>query len=121
MDTVAADGPLASAVPDLFKSISVQVPKPVEEAVKQTVAAVEKPWFAGARERVVGAVERNLPAPVKEVKAMWDHWWHGERLSKVADVCLPRRELDALAIEGTFVSKRSHRQLKFIQRQCSRT
>jgi hypothetical protein len=52
-----------------------------------------------------GVVKSYVTPPLwtLEVSKVWDEWWRKDRLAKVAEGCLPFRDLDALVIEGLWL------------------
>ncbi|KAL0959063.1 hypothetical protein HGRIS_014363 [Hohenbuehelia grisea] len=116
IDALASDGPLAQAVdagadaahiPELFRSVAGAVgsPKPVAAAKEEAkkVADVGKGLVSRARAglgaNVYGAVSAYAPRSVNVAVEGWRTWWTKDRLGKVAEGCLPNRDLDVLIIE----------------------
>ena len=115
LDAFAADGPIAAAVdagaeavhvPELFRSLEAKLPlipaKTGEEAKQDSnlkpglLARVKAELDTAVR----SASEKHVPVRVRD---LWEEWWlwlKAERTSKVADVYLPFRELDVVAVEG---------------------
>lgn len=127
---VAADAGVEHMhIPELFRSVEGLVGTPVK-AIKGKEASVKTAGVGanalgfglGLVERVKGkgkeVVNGYLPTlPVSVVvvghglvgdAAGWaKKWWRAERLGKVVEGCLPRRELDVLVIEGTSLLPKS--------------
>jgi nucleoporin NDC1 len=53
---------------------------------------------------VVDGYLPTVPVWVVDVVGWWKEWWRTERLSKVVEGSLPRRELDIVVIEGQLPS-----------------
>ncbi|PIL27114.1 hypothetical protein GSI_10255 [Ganoderma sinense ZZ0214-1] len=111
LDTLASDGPLATAVastaeagashiPELFRSVMPSAPpsaspaavaKKAEENVAALVEGTKSRWREALRARVPGLVAEA-----------WGHahaWWTRPRVHRVAEASLPNRHVDALAVE----------------------
>ncbi|KAK0443401.1 nucleoporin protein Ndc1-Nup [Desarmillaria tabescens] len=105
IDSLGADGSFAQAVeagaeaahiPDLFKSASTALPVPTE--VTKSVEEA-KDYFGNIRKSLGSAIHRYTPVAVQEAFGAWVNWWTRERISKVVEGSLSRRELDLLVIE----------------------
>ncbi|KAI0339225.1 hypothetical protein BDW22DRAFT_1400438 [Trametopsis cervina] len=121
LDTVASDGALttalssaaevgASQIPDLFRSVMPAHPPSViakaetavaaiqqgEQQLQTLVATVPSKW----KERVQEAAARYTPAVVRAAAADAVEWWRTERIHRVAEVSLPNRKLDGLAVDA---------------------
>ena len=115
LDAFAADGPIAAAVdagaeavhvPELFRSLEAKlplIPAKTGEEVKQD-SNLKPRLLARLKAELDTAVrsasEKHVPVHVRDLWQEWRLWLKAERTSKVADVCLPFRELDVVAVEG---------------------
>ncbi|KAI0083890.1 nucleoporin protein Ndc1-Nup [Irpex rosettiformis] len=120
LDTVASDGAIttaltsaaevgASQIPELFRSVMSSHPPSVIAKAETAVAAVqakekdiqkrvaEAPgkWKAQVSEQLA----RYFPPFIRSAAKDADEWWRAERLHRVAEVSLPNRKLDGLAID----------------------
>lgn len=104
LSAVAADGPLSHAVdalPELFKSQSVAklVPEPLKQVpslpAPPSVSRIEATWKQ-LKARMLSAIP--VPKPAQDGLAVVNEWWEKERLSRVVDACVQRREIDVLVI-----------------------
>ncbi|KII85644.1 hypothetical protein PLICRDRAFT_178687 [Plicaturopsis crispa FD-325 SS-3] len=95
LDSLAADGQVAGAVPELFRSVPVPAEaKKVEEEVKKEVGVV-----AQEVKRVVDRVKNvGTSFGTSALGEEWNAWWGRERVDRIAEVCLPNRELDILVV-----------------------
>lgn len=75
--------------------------KPLTAPAVETVGAkkVEVTGWVKNGKEVVRSYG-TLPPWTVELGRAAEEWWRKERLAKVAEGCLPFRELDALVIEG---------------------
>ncbi|KAK0451294.1 nucleoporin protein Ndc1-Nup [Desarmillaria tabescens] len=105
IDSLGADGSFAQAVeagaeaahiPDLFKSASTALPVPTEMTKSVEEA---KDYFGNIRKSLGSAIHRYTPVAVQEAFGAWVNWWTRERISKVVEGSLSRRELDLLVVE----------------------
>ena len=117
LDTLASDGPLATAVsetaeagashiPELFRSVmpstpsasaAVETAKKAEENVAAIVSQTKSKWRA--------ALGAYVPGSVRDVVGHARAWWTRERVHRVAETSLPNRHMDALAAEGTLPTR----------------
>jgi nucleoporin NDC1 len=115
LDAFAADGPIAKAVdagaeavhvPEIFRSLEAKLPlSPVKKGEDVTQDSNSKPGLlarvkAEFDTAVRSASEKHIPVGMRDMWREWLVWLKAERISKVADVCLPFRELDVVAVEG---------------------
>ncbi|KAJ8507456.1 hypothetical protein ONZ45_g10177 [Pleurotus djamor] len=110
IDSLAADGSIAQAideahVPEIFKSVT-QVIEPAGTVAKEEVQKVQEAGKGAVgtlktlvHEGVADAVTKYAPAWVHDASESWKSWWTRERESKLAEACVPNRQLDALIIE----------------------
>jgi nucleoporin NDC1 len=107
LDSFASDGAVsqvaeagASHIPELFRSVEGVV-KPITAPAVRTVGAKQME-LTGWVEKGKGVVKGYITPPPwsLELGKVWEEWWRKDRLAKVAQGCLPFRELDALVIEG---------------------
>ncbi|KAK0186270.1 nucleoporin protein Ndc1-Nup [Armillaria mellea] len=105
INSLGSDGSFAQAVeagaeaahiPDLFKSARTSLPVPTE--VTRSVEEV-KDYFGNVKKSLGRASCRYTPVAVQEAFGTWVDWWTRERISKVAEGSLSRRELDLLVVE----------------------
>lgn len=115
LDAFAADGPIANAVdagaeavhiPEIFRSLEAKLPliaaaktgeevKPDSDSKPGLLARVKAELDTVVR----STSEKHVPVRVRDLWQEWRVWLTAERTSKVADVCLPFRELDVVAVE----------------------
>jgi nucleoporin NDC1 len=118
VDGLASDGPINRIVeettehtklPDLFRSIHVpRGPAALEEPKAKVQALVQAAPsssldISGLVTRATAQADTTIRQSVPALASVYDRlamWWTRERVSRVAEACLPRRELDVLAIEG---------------------
>ena len=111
VDSLASSGDIsqavdeiASEVPELFRSVSTAVTKPVETAV----APVPPPGPKGEglhvalMAKATEVVKNNTPPVVLGVLGGVHTWWTDDRLKKVVQGTVPRKETDGLIIQGSF-------------------
>ena len=121
LDTVASDGAItnalttaaevgASQIPELFRSVMPSHPPSALAKAESVVAAaqvkekdiqklvVEAPrkWKAQVCEQVAHYLPPFVHSAMKDANV----WWRAERLHRVAEVSLPNRKLDGLAIDS---------------------
>ena len=111
VDSLASSGDISQAVdevvsevPELFRSVSTAVTKPVE-----TVVAPVPPPGPGAGglhavlvTKATEVVKNNTPPVVLGVLGGVHTWWTDDRLKNVVQGTVPRRETDGLIIQGSF-------------------
>ncbi|KAF8837216.1 hypothetical protein BDN67DRAFT_224805 [Paxillus ammoniavirescens] len=88
-------------IPELFRSVSAPsavTPAPVVGPTQQPVAS-SSIIVARVKQECGGLVVKYSPPWSREVAARWHEWWTRDRINKVAETCLPNRELDALIIQ----------------------
>lgn len=111
VDSLASSGDIPQAVdevvsevPELFRSVSTAVTKPVETVV----APVPPPGPRTEGLHVVlvtkatEVVKSNIPPVVLSVLGGVHTWWTDDRLKNVVQGTVPRRETDGLIIQGPF-------------------
>lgn len=110
VDSLASGGDLSlavdeavSEVPELFRSVSAAVTKPVETAVAPITPSVPevKRFPAMVRTKVVEAVKSNTPPIVLEVLGGVHSWWTKDRLKSVVQGTVLGRETDGLIVQGS--------------------
>ncbi|KAF9219115.1 hypothetical protein BS17DRAFT_790045 [Gyrodon lividus] len=116
LDTFASDSDLSKAtdavptevekrakdisMPELFCSVSVPpiiTATPVV-SIAQPVAS-SSVLSARVKQECRGLAAKYSPSWSREVIARWHEWWTRDRTNKVAEMCLPHRELDALIVQ----------------------
>lgn len=111
VDSLASGGDISRAVdeavsevPELFRSVSAVVTKPVEEAVAPTVSSV--PEIRGLhvvlKTKTTEIVKSNTPPVVLNVIGGLHTWWTSDRLKSVVEGTVLRRETDGFIIQGSF-------------------
>lgn len=93
-----------SEVPELFRSVSAAVTKPVEKAVAPIAPTVPevKGLPAALREKTIEIVKNNIPPAVLDVCGGVHLWWSKDRLKDVVEGTVLRGETDALAARGSY-------------------
>jgi len=114
LDSFAADGSFSQAVeagvvaahiPEIFRSSDA--PRPIGVAPQVAVSTKQSTGLVNRlKDKVLctfgDLAVRNLPTWILETSGRWAAWWKRERINKVVEACLPRREVDVLIIEGIF-------------------
>jgi len=111
VDSLASGGDISRAVdeavsevPDLFRSVSAAVTKPVENSVAPVVPSV--PGVGGLhialKTKVTEVVKSNTPPVVLSVLGGLHTWCTDDRLKSVVQGTVLRRETDGLTIQGSF-------------------
>jgi nucleoporin NDC1 len=93
-------------IPELFRSVSAPsavTAAPVVVPTQQPVAS-SSIIVARVKQECGGLVVKYSPPWSREVAARWHEWWTRDRINKVAETCLPNRELDVLIIQGMLKS-----------------
>lgn len=95
---------IVSEVPELFRSVSTGVAKPVEKAV--VPVAPSAPEVKGLpvviKAKILEIVKNNTPPAVLSVLGGVHSWWTKDRLKSVVDGALPGRETDASIVQGSY-------------------
>lgn len=102
----------ASHIPEIFRSVESFVRVPPNTPAKPK--AIEGPALVESTKKALnGHVGRgkdwvggHVPKLVGEVVGWGMDWWTAERVSKVVEGWLPRRDLDVVVIEGMFSDPR---------------
>lgn len=111
VDSLASGGDISRAVdeavsevPELFRSVSATVTKPVEEAVAPVVPSVPqvKGLHVMLKTKTADVVKSNTPPVVLKVLGGVHAWWTNDRLKSVVQGTVLRRETDRLIIQGLF-------------------
>lgn len=108
VDSLASGGDISRAVdeavsevPELFRSVGAAVTKQTEEAAAPSVPEVQGlPVVLKAK--IIGIVKSNTPPIVLNVLAGVHSWWTSDRLKNVVGGTVPRRETDALIVQGLY-------------------
>jgi hypothetical protein len=111
VDSLASGGDISRAVdeavsevPELFRSTSAAVTKPVETAVEPVVPPV--PEVGGLhvmlKAKTTEVVKSNTPPAVLNVLGGLHAWWTDDRLKNVVQGTVLRGETDGLIIQGSF-------------------
>lgn len=99
----AVDG-VVSEVPELFRSVSAVVAKPVEKAVAPVITSV--PEVTGLpvviKARAMEILKSNTPPVILSVLSGAHSWWTTDRLKSVVEGTVPGRETDALTVQGSY-------------------
>lgn len=132
LDSFASDSKLLKAVeataeagathiPEIFRSVEHYVRAPpntpvstpakpiaIESGVAggslvQSTKAEVNGMLGRVKGKAVDFVNLYSPVWVGEAVVWGTEWWRAERVSKVVEGCLPRRELDIVAIEGELI------------------
>jgi hypothetical protein len=101
--TLAVDEAV-SEVPELFRSVSAAVTKPVEKVVAPIVPTVSevKGFPALLKERSVEIIKSNIPPALLNVCGGVHSWWTKDRLKDVVEGTVLRRETDAFVVRGSY-------------------
>lgn len=97
-------------IPELFRSTAAPPPVATAAAPPSTTVlsgATILPNFvfaytSHAKAQCLSLADKHAPPWCRQAVAQWDAWWRRDRINKVAEKCLPNRDLDALIIEGGF-------------------
>ena len=109
VDSLASNGDIpravdeaVSEVPELFRSVSAAVTKPVERAIAPVVPAVPevKGLSVVVKAKIVEIVKGNTPPAVLNFFGGVHSWWTKDRLKSVVEGTVLRRETDALIVQG---------------------
>jgi hypothetical protein len=111
VDSLASGGDISRAVdeavsevPELFRSVSAAVTKHAEEAAAPVAPSV--PEVQGLpvvlKAKIIGIAKSNTPPIVLKVLAGVHSWWTNDRLKNVVEGTVPRRETDALIVQGMY-------------------
>ncbi|KAF9788124.1 nucleoporin protein Ndc1-Nup [Thelephora terrestris] len=97
--TLAVDEAV-SEVPELFRSVSAAVTKPVEKVVAPIVPTVSevKGLPALLKEKSVEIIKSNIPPALLNVCGGVHSWWTKDRLKDVVEGTVLRRETDAFVV-----------------------
>jgi hypothetical protein len=110
VDSLASGGDITRAVdeavsevPELFRSVSAVVTKPVEKAVAPVLPPVPevKGLFTGLKTKTIEGVKSNIPPIVLNIMGGVQSWWMEDRLKSVVQGTIPRGETDALIVQGS--------------------
>ena len=110
VDSLASGGDISRAVdeavsevPELFRSVSAVVTKPVENVITPIVPSV--PEVKGLpvvlKTKTVEVVKSNTPPIVLKVLGGVHSWWTKDRLRSVVQGTVLRRETDGLIVQGS--------------------
>jgi len=111
VDSLASGGDISlavdeavSEVPELFRSVSTAVTKPVEKAATPVVTSV--PEVGGLcivlKTKATEVVKSNTPPVVLNALGRLHAWWTNDRLKSVVQGTVPTRETDGFIIQGSF-------------------
>ena len=114
VNSLASSGDLSRAVdeavsevPELFRSVSAAVTKPVEKTVAPVIPSVPKvrglPVVIKAK--TIEIVKNNTPPVVLGVLGRVHSWWAKDRLKSAVEGTVPRRETDAFIVQGSYDSR----------------
>lgn len=110
VDSLASSGDIpravdeaVSEVPELFRSVSAAVTKPVEKAVAPVVPEV-KGLPVVIKAKIIETVKSHTPPAVLGVLSGVHSWWTKDRLKSVVEVAVPGRETDAFVVQGSYGS-----------------
>lgn len=120
-NSLAADGSFsqvveatagAAQIPDLFRPMQSIVPPSIAALVKDVELkkglGVMSHARSYGRETLKSMFDGYVPLWARSVAGEWGDWWGRERLSKVMEVSLPRREIDVLVVEGGILFLHRH-------------
>ncbi|KAF9653627.1 hypothetical protein BDM02DRAFT_3226294 [Thelephora ganbajun] len=108
VDSLASDGDISrvvneavSEVPELFRSVSAVVTKPVEKAVAPVGPSVPevKGLHALLKKKTADVVKSNTPPVVLKVLGGVHSWWTKDRLKNVVQGTVLRKETDELIVQ----------------------
>jgi hypothetical protein len=111
VDSLASGGDISRAVdeavsevPELFRSVSAAVTKPVEMAVAPVVSSVPevKGFPVMLKTKMIDVVKSNAPPVVLNVLGGAHSWWTKDRLKSVVQGTVLGRETDGLIIQGSY-------------------
>jgi hypothetical protein len=111
VDSLASGGDIpravdeaVSEVPELFRSVSAAVTKPVEESVAPVVPSVPevKRLPVVIKAKIVETLKSNSPPIVLGAFSGVHSWWTKDRLKSVVEVAIPGRETDAFVVQGSY-------------------
>ena len=111
VDSLASGGDISRAVdeavsevPELFRSVSTTVTKPVEKAVVPDVPPVPKVrgFHIVLKAKATEVVKGNIPPVVLNVLGGLHAWWTNDRLKSVVQGAVLGMETDGLIIQGSF-------------------
>jgi hypothetical protein len=102
-DITQAVGEAVSEVPELFRSVSAVVTKPVEKTGEPALPTVPeaKGLSVVLRTKAFEVLKSNTPPAVLEVVGGAHSWWTKDRLKSVVEGIVLKRETDALVIQGS--------------------
>lgn len=94
----------ASEVPELFRSVSVAVTKPVENIAAPVVSSVPevKGFHIVLKTKTTEVLKSNTPPAVLKALGGMHSWWTKDRLKSVVQGTVPRRETDGLIVQGSY-------------------
>lgn len=108
VDSLASGGDISlavdeavSEVPELFRSVSAAVTKPVESVVVPSVPEV-KGLHVMLKTKAAEIVKSNTPPIVLKALGGVHNWWTDDRLKSVVEGTVLRRDTDGLIIQGSF-------------------
>lgn len=111
VDSLASSGDISlavdeavSEVPELFRSVSAVVTKPVEKVATPVVTSVPevKGLHIALKTKATDVVKINTPPVVLNALGRLHAWWTNDRLKSVVQGMFLRRETDVLIIRGSF-------------------
>lgn len=121
LDTFASDSDLTKAadavatevgmrvmdapIPELFRSTSAPPTATAPASATTPTAAVPQPdvfsaYLSRAKAQSQEWAIKHAPLWCREAVGEWNAWWHRDHTNKVAEQCLPNRDLDALIVQG---------------------
>ena len=110
VDSLASSGDIPQAVdeavsevPELFRSVSAVVTKPVEQAVAPVVPSVPevKGLPVAIKAKTIEILKSNTPPVILSVISGVHSWWTEDRLKSVIEGTVPKRETDAFIVQGS--------------------
>ena len=114
-DSLAADGPFSQAteagagsvhIPELFRSVESLI-RPTVTTPENAVLAPKSvglmgQWRAQGSGILQKATVGYIPEWVRDALETSMAWWRRDRINKMAEACLPTREIDIAVIQGVF-------------------
>lgn len=109
VDSLASNGDIpravdeaVSEVPELFRSVSAAVTKPVERVIAPVAPTVPevKGLSVAVKAKTVEILKGNTPPVVLNVFGGVHSWWTKDRLKSVVEGTVLRRETDALIVQA---------------------